>query len=123
MNQARSDHRVRKVIAKLRQCHRPALLYGMAPEQGEEWLRKETEPLLSAVEPFLQKHTARCCVLELCRHYRKLYGPYLAEHLELTIAKFEDMGLNQETLAQLLVAIDEAVGPRLEAGNARDRKK
>lgn len=121
MKLPRSDCCIESVIEKLRQSRRPALLYGMAPEQSEGWLRELSEPLLRAMGlPYMDLHTARCCVRELGRHYRTRFGAPLAEHVEWSLAKYQDLGLGRDVLAQLLAVIDEAVGPRLEVGHALD---
>jgi hypothetical protein len=112
-----------KVLGKLRQSRKPALLYGLVPEMAGALLREVTEPVLHDLGlPFIEIHAARCCVREWGHHYRTRTGSALAQHIEWSLAKYRDQGVNVYVLEQLLVVIDEAVGPRLEAGNASSQE-
>lgn len=115
------DHLAEDVFKKLGQSHGPALLYRMVPELSEVWLRELTDPVLrDAALPFLTLHAARFCVREWGRCYRTRLGPDLAEHIRSTFSRYQDLGVSPEILARLLVAIDKAVGPHSEDGDALD---
>ena len=119
---SRSGCQAGKVIGKLRQCRKPALLYGLEPEMAGTWLRDITEPVLHELGlTFIEMHAARCCVRELTHHYRTRKGSALAEHVEWSLAKYRDR-IDACILEQLLVRIDEEVGPRLEAGDASSQE-
>jgi hypothetical protein len=119
MRENRSDCISEDVFERLRLSRRPALLYHYSPDMADAWLRELTEPLLrSSGLPFIEVHTARCCVREWGHHYRTWVGSDLAEHLAMSLAKYRDMQVSQELLERLLAVIDEAVGPKLEAVHA-----
>ena len=109
MNRTRSNRSFEVVFEKLLQCRRLALLYRLATEATDVWLRELTEP-----------HAAQCCVREWGMHYRTWFGPELAEHLRWSVDKYRERGVSQETLEQLQAVIDEAIDPCLEASYALD---
>jgi len=105
------------LLAAIRQARRPGPLFGMPHEQAERHLRDATEPALRATGlKFIGLNSCRCCIREMCRHYRLHYGGQLASLLELSLYKYhEHHKVDMETLELLLARVDAVAGPYAEA--------